>query len=165
MILGAVLMAAYPDRGYLVFTAVLGISLLIGGIRTLIYYFTMARHMVGGKTILYKAVILLDLGVFAMSLTELPRAYVILYMIGAHVFSGVVDILHALEGRRMEDPKWKRQALFAAGNLVVALLAGMAGLVFHSSDLVVYIYCVCLIYTAVTRIAMAFKRTAIVYIQ
>ena len=65
----------------------------------------------------------------------------------------------------MQDPKWKRQLIEGVVNLLVALGTGVVGIAFHSTDLVVYIYCVCLLYTAVMKIASAFKRTAIIYIQ
>ena len=165
MIFGCVMLVIKPDDGYVLVAAALSISLFVMGVRHLIYYFSMARHMVGGRTLLYKAVILIDLGAFAMSLTNYPRYYVIFYLIGAHAFSGVVDILHALEARDMQDPKWKRQLIEGTVNLLVALGTGVVGIAFHSTDLVVYIYCVCLLYTAVMKIASAFKRTAIIYIQ
>ena len=57
MILGAAILLYSPGDGYLVIATIYGFVLLFSGIRLLIYYVTLARLMVGGKTILYLGVI------------------------------------------------------------------------------------------------------------
>ena len=56
-----------PELGYAIVAMILSVSLLLYAIRCLIYYFTMARHMVGGRSVLYTGIILLDLAVFTMA--------------------------------------------------------------------------------------------------
>ena len=85
--LGA-LMALDPWQAYKGVILVLGITLILSGARSLVYYFTMAKHMVDGQTILYRAVIVLDIGVFSLSLSNIPFVFVILYLAAIHGFSG-----------------------------------------------------------------------------
>ena len=49
MILCAVLLLAGEDDGCFLVMLILAFSLIVRGISELIYYLTMARHMVGGK--------------------------------------------------------------------------------------------------------------------
>ena len=72
MIAFAVSLFAFPNEGLPIVAAVLSIALVIAGIRMFIYYFSMARHMVGGLTILCRAVILLDPGLFTATLNNIP---------------------------------------------------------------------------------------------
>lgn len=95
MIAFAVTLFAFPQEGIAVVVAVLSAALVIGGIRMFVYYFSMARHMVGGLTILYRAIILLDLGLFTATLNSIPLPYVMLYLASIHAFSGAVGIMRA----------------------------------------------------------------------
>ena len=60
MIAVAILLARYPENGFIMIAAILAISMITIGVRYLYYYATMARHMVGGKAILFLGVIILD---------------------------------------------------------------------------------------------------------
>lgn len=151
-----------PQAGFTAVAAILSFSLSIYGIRYVIYYFTMARHMVGGKLILYVSIIALDFGVFTASLLDTPNFYIILYLIGVHAFSGLIDILRGLEARSYGGASWKLSIAHGA----VSILIAVACVVFlRSVNVLVYIYAAGLIYSALMRIAAAFRRTAIIYIQ
>ena len=117
-----------PEFGFYFVALILSISLLLYALRSLIYYFTMARHMVGGKSILFRGIIVLDLAVFTLSMVDDPKLYIILYLLGIHAFSGLMGILQALEARRYQSPAWRRSMLSGAVNLVIAVLAVIAGL-------------------------------------
>ena len=120
-----------------------------------------AGSSVGGKLLLYVSLIALDLGVFTATLLDTPGIYIILYLIGAHAFSGAINIMRALEARRYGGA-WRVNAMQGAVGLLVAL----ACVVFlRRTDILVYIYSAGLIYSAAMRIVTAFRRTAIVYIQ
>lgn len=54
MMLGGVLMALAGSEAAQVIMLLLSLSLTISGIRMLVYYFTIARHMVGGDQILIR---------------------------------------------------------------------------------------------------------------
>ena len=161
MILGAVFLLLEPDVGYPVVLVILAVTLLVSGIRMLVYYFTMARHMVGGRTILYRGTILLDIGIFAMSLSSVPQFYVILYLQAIHGFSGAVSILRALEAKKSQAP-WKLNLAHGLVNIAIVICC----LFFtHSAAAVSVIYASGLIYSACFRIASAFRRTAVAYIR
>lgn len=164
MILGSLIIMLLPEEGYLLVALILGLTLFIRGLRTLVYYFSMARHMVDGKLILYMGVVLLDFGVFAMTLPDIPAVYVVLYLLVCHGFSGAVDIMRAFEARRYEG-QWKLNMGYGLMNILIAILAFAGGVTSRSVTAVVYIYGSGLVYSAIVRIVRAFRKSAIVYIQ
>ena len=162
IILGALILIAFPEDGIIITAFFLSLSLIVYGIKTLIYYVTMARHMVGGRIMLYLAVIVLDLGMFTMMLTNIPKIYIVLYLVVVYAFAGVVSILRALEAKRYQAPMWKLSLISGIINVVIAILC----IIFmRSTNMIVYLYCAGLIYSAIVRIVTAFRETAIVYIQ
>lgn len=162
MLLAAVLMISMPEIGYLIIILILAITLVVIGIRYIVYYFSMARFMVGGRTILFIGVIALDMGLFTATLYTVPKIYVVLYLVATNAISGVLGILRALEAKRYGAPSWRRNVTAGAVNLAIAVLS----LVFiRSIRMIVIFYCIGLVYSAVTRIFTACRRTAIVYIQ
>lgn len=162
IILCGVFMIRDPDSGYSVAVLILTVSLVLYGLKQIIYYFTMAIRLVGGKMVLYKGIILLDLGLFTLMLSDMPRMYVVLYLLACHLFSGVVDVLRALEAKKLEAPSWKRNFTLGLINIIIAV----ACLFFMKSNrILMYVYGCGLIYSAIVRIVSAFRRTAIVYVQ
>ena len=156
------LLALYPWYAYKAVILILGITLFFSGIRSLVYYFTMARHMVGGQTVLYRAVIVLDIGLFSLSLTNIPFVFVILYLAAIHGFSGFVDIMRAQEARRLQAGSWKLNFSHGLINVIMAALC----LIFLGTPFVaVEIYAIGLVYSGVIRIIQAFRKTPVVYIQ
>lgn len=164
-LLFSVLLILYPNEGYIIAVAILGLTATISGIRQLFYYFTMARHMVGGKSVLFTGIILMDLGVFTSTLTDVPKIYLSLYLLGLYAFSGGIDIMRALEARRFESPSWRFSLVSGIINIVLAVLALIAGVFLRSQNLLVYIFCLGMIYSSCARIVTAFRKTAVVYIQ
>ena len=161
IVVSLVMLLLEPEISFLIAAIILSFSLLGMGIRLLIYYFAMARHMVGGKIQLYVGLIVLDFGIFTMTLTDVPHLYLILYLLGTHAFGGVIDILRALEAKR-NGSSWKLKTSQGAVNLIVAILCLFS---LGSTKLLVVLYCLGLFYSAVIRIISAFRKTAIVYIQ
>ncbi len=162
MIISSVIMLTVPEDGFLIVTAILCFSLIFYAIRQLIYYFTMARLMVGGKTILCLGILALDCGFFTLTLTDIPKIYVIIYLIVIYAFSGVIGILRAVEAKKNGSPMWKGSLITAVIMLAVAVCCGVF---IGNIQIVVYVYCAGLIYTAVDRIITVFRKTEIVYIQ
>lgn len=162
IILGAVILIAFPEDGLTITAAILSISLFIYGIRKLIYYFTMARHMVGGRIILYLGIIMLDFGMFAMMMTQIPRIYIVIYLVVIYAFDGVIDILRSLEAKKYQASGWQFRLITGIIGIIFAILC----IVFiNSARVIVYLYSAALIYAAVVKIVTAFRKTAIVYIQ
>ena len=162
IILGAVILIAFPEEGIIITASILSLSLFVYGIKTLIYYITMTRHMVGGRIMLYLAVVVLDLGMFTMMLTNIPKMYIALYLVVVYAFSGAIDILRALEAKKYQAPSWRFSLISGIISVVIAILC----IVFiGSTNMIVYLYSAGLIYSAIVRIITAFRKTAIVYIQ
>jgi uncharacterized membrane protein HdeD (DUF308 family) len=161
----AIVMLLNNDIGFLVIFLIISIGMTVDGLKNLIFYLTMARHMVGGKSLLYRGLIMLDIGVFSLSLADIPRGMLILYMLGIHAFNGVVDILRALEAKRFKSGNWKLTMGFGIANIAVPVIAVAAGLLTGSMTLVIGVYSVSLIYSAIGRIITACRKTAVCYIQ
>ena len=157
-------MTIEPQAGYLIAMMLLCLSLILAGLRYIFYYIGMARHMVGGKSILFIGIGIFDLGLFTVALSDFPIAYIVLYLIVIYAFSGIIGIMRALEARRYGSSRWKIRFSTGVVNLLVAILAIICGLVYRSADMVTYIYCAGLFYSAIMRIVTAFRRSAIVYI-
>ncbi len=163
MIAVAILFITDPDEDvYMAVIVILALGLAVKGIRDILFYFTMARHMVGGKVILFQGVIILDFALFTASLADVPIIYIMLYLIGIHGFSGVVETLRATESRRTVDGPWKLKLGHGLVNFALALLC----LIYiKQTDMAVLIYSLGLIYSGVMRIISAFRRTTFIVIQ
>lgn len=162
MLFFAAVMINLPEFGYGLVMLLLSVSLLLYGARYLVYYFTMARFMVGGKASLYLGIILFDLGMFSMTLTTIPKTYVIMYLAGANLIAGGIDILSAVDAKKTGSPSWRMKL---AGGVVCVAAAVTCVLCGDNQKMMVYIYCFGLVNSAVFKIISAFRKTAIVYIQ
>ena len=161
-ILLAVLLLWSPEDGYETIVFVLALSLILSGVRSLVYYFSMARHMVGGRIQLFKGLILLDFGLVTASAASVPRLYVVLYLLIIHAFTGALSVMGALEARKMESGSWR---LTIAAGIADILVAFGCLFSFRSVRLLIFIYAAGLIYAAVLQIASAVRKTAVVYIS
>ena len=158
----AVVMMMWPEWGYLVINAVLGLTLLISAIRNLVYYFRMARHMVGGRNTLYSALIQLDLAMFTLTLTNIPKIFIMIYLVSVFGVTGLLRLLRGLEAKKRNAPAWYGSFI----NGVVYLLITVLCTIFISNTTVmVIVFCVGLIFVGLSRVVSAFQRAKIVYVQ
>lgn len=162
MMLCSLIMFWYPEVGYQVVLLILELMLLIRGIRQLIFYFCMARHMVGGISIFYHGILLFDAGLFALNLHDVPRMYAMLYLIGYMLFSGVIDAGRANEVRKQNSGHWKYQ-LFSG--IIKILVSFICINYLDSMEIIAMIYGIGLLHSALLHIVTAFRRTAVVYVQ
>ena len=161
MLITGLILVFMPDDGTFYVALILAITLFLIGMRLLIYYFTMARRMVGGRSVLLLGIFLLDFCAFTVTILDEPRVMVILYLVGWHGFSGLVSLLRAREAK-LHKGNWK----FKAANGVVNILVVIGCICFVKNPaMLTLIYSVGLCYSAITRIISAFKPTQIVYIQ
>ena len=165
LIIIAVLIVIQGENGLPLAALIISLSLILYAVRTLVFYFSMARHMVDGKFILFKGVILLDLGILTLSVSDNASRFLVLYLLGAHAFTGGISILRALEARRFGAVSWRLRLTEGVVNLVIAAVALVFGLILGSLRTVCWIYASGLVYSAVFSLIGAFRRTAIVYIQ
>ncbi len=150
-----------PEEGFLWIAAFLCISLLAYGIGQIVYYFRMARHMVGGRMVLYRGGIILDVGMMTIGMSRIPRLYILLYLVIIHLVSGVIDVAHGLDARRQHVRFWF--LYFLEGGVLIVLALGCL-VHFRSTEMLVQLYCTGLFTTAAIRIGSAFSRPSIIYI-
>ena len=162
MFLSGVVFFLYPDNAYIIVAIILAVALVIKGIQDIYFYFSYARYMVGGKMILFQGVILLDFAILAGSLTHLPQPMVLVYLIIAHLFSGVVEVLRALEAKNEVNGPWKLK--FCHG--IIDLLLGLICLVmiWHPT-IPVIVFSIGLMYSGVMRVIEAFQKTTFILIK
>ncbi|MDO4870256.1 MAG: hypothetical protein Q4A65_08250 [Bacillota bacterium] len=164
MIAVALLLALDPVHGLKAVAVLLCISLLIGGIRALWFYLSMAKHMVGGKAVLFRGIILLDAGVFTFSIIDKSQLIILVYLIVGHVFAGVVDLMRGLEAKEIGSSSWKYKAGYGVTNLAFCAALIIAFAVSRDNNMLVYVYAAGLFFSALVRMRSSFKRTAIPYI-
>lgn len=164
MILLAFLMLIETDNSIIVISRFLSIFLIFSGIKTMHFYFTMARHMVGGRNMLINGVLRFSFGVFTVSTLDEPKIYVIIYLMSILGFTGLVSILRAFEARASEGA-WMWKFAGGVGCILLSVFSFIFGVIKNDIDTVVLVYVLVIIYNAFSRIALAFRRTSIVYIQ
>ena len=165
LILLSIFMVLHPEFGFPTAGLALCLAMLVIGIRSLQYFFSMGRYMVDGRRSLYKGIIMLNLGLFTMTLNTVSVRIIVLYLIRIYAFAGGVDIMGALDAHKMESPSWRLKLLTGIGNLVIVVLCLYFGLIRGSEDSVVYIFSAGLFYSGIMRVIGAFRLSAIVYIQ
>ena len=163
-LLGAVLLIRMKEDGIYLISFLLSISFLLYGLRALIYYFTMARHMGDGKGILFRGIILLDFGIFTLSITQRAWLFVACYLLGVYAVSGVIDFLRAMEAKQMESPMWRLTMAEGIVRIIIAVAAIVFGFALRNLRDLTWIYASGLFYSAVLKIISAFRKTAVIYI-
>ena len=161
----AVLLALIPEDSILVVAFIISLSLLIYGARLMWYYFSRARHMVGGKATLYQGVIVLDIALFSFSFMTISPHAVAVYLMLIFAVSGGIDILRSVESKKTGVSSWKWRFIVGCIRIVAAIGLLIAGAFFHSVKLLVIGFCADLVYLGIVRIVRALRRTAIIYIQ
>ncbi|MBQ7500149.1 MAG: DUF308 domain-containing protein [Clostridia bacterium] len=161
-LLGAVIIVLLPENGLLLILLTLGLMFAFYGIKDIVRYFTMTKFMVGGRQLLIRGVIVLNFGIFSASLASASGLYISVYLIGLYAFDGVVDIMRAIESKALKSDHWRLRLIGG----VVKILLGVACVVFMNSEkALAVLFAVMLIYSAAWRIASAFRRTSVIYVQ
>ena len=78
---------------------------------------------------------------------------------------GATDIMVALQAKRAKSRSWRIKLLTGIGHLVLGISAIVFGLTGEDVFTVIYIYALGMAYTGIMRMANAFRRTAVPYIQ
>ena len=162
MLLSGAVMLLFPEEGFFCIAVILGASLLLKGVQSLVYYFLMAQFMVGGKAILFTGVMILDFGIFTFSMVDEPKVYILVYLIAFHGFSAVVNLLKGIREKNTRTGSWKIDLFQGTGNLLIILVCFLFR---QSTEILVYLYCGGLFYSGALRILYAVKKNDIVYIQ
>ncbi len=162
MILSGIILIITPDEGMTLIAFVLSVFLIGRGLKFITYFFSMARLMVGGISILLIGVFLFDFGIFTLTVLNHPRLIVIIYLLAGHLFDGVVNTVKSIREKKEKAGSWKRDL---AEGIIHVILAILCIAFINNIEALVVIYSLGLFYSALTRISAALRRTAIVYIQ
>jgi uncharacterized membrane protein HdeD (DUF308 family) len=146
---------------YYIVLIVLSYALLFHGLHLIIFYFTMARHMNGGRSMLYRGVLFIDLAILTFSIQSVPVTYIMGYLIGLLAFSGAIDVFGALDARKIHG-HWKLKMIRGLVTIAFAIYAFMN---LNTPEYCVYIYSASLFYNALMRIISVFRHNDIVTIQ
>lgn len=147
-----------PDDGPAFAVEVFAIVALVKGIQMLFYYFSMARHMVGGKITLYASIILTDFGLFAVLFADFPKAVVMLIFSGLILFDGVISVLRAFEQRKLNYAHWRAKMVMGISTIIFALSFLF---MLNSGRMVTEMFEISLLSSAFERIFGAFRRTSV----
>ena len=160
LILVAILLILLEESGPEIIALILGISMLIYGIRCFAAYFTKFRYMVGGRSQLYIGVLTLDLGLLMLTSFSASTFLTLLYLLGIRLLTGGIDLMRALESRKNQAP-WIMKLLSAVVSLVTVVLGVIF---FRDPATVVTIYCIGLGISAVEHFITAFRKSQAVTI-
>ena len=136
-VLFGIFMIYKPFESYVPIARILVAVLVLMGLRNLLYYVLMARHMVGGKMILFIGMLFMDFGIFSYSLVERPKLFLISYLMRRDCMQGILHMLIMAAAIRYASSVRRLVILFCAG----------------------------IIYSGIVHIVSALRSTAIVYIQ
>ena len=155
-VLFGIFMIYKPFESYVPIARILVAVLVLMGLRNLLYYVLMARHMVGGKMILFIGMLFMDFGV------ERPKLFLISYLIVSHFFWGSLNIIKAVVEKRNFTPTWRRDCMQGILHMLI-----MAAAIRYASSVrrLVISFCAGIIYSGIVHIVSALRSTAIVYIQ
>lgn len=164
IIAGLAFFGSSVEASVWVMLVLIGLGITLRGLQTLYYYLTMAKYMVGGKNVLYRSFILLDLGALGGSLAGHGLVYAVSYLALLHASSGLISIVRANESRLI-GAHWRLKMAYGVTNVLMAVAVIIGTIILKEPRITIYIYGSGLIYTGILRIASAFRRTRIVYIQ
>ena len=154
-------MFAIPEDGTRLVLLVIGLYLILAGYKNIWYYLAMARFMVDGRLVLIQGVIMIDFGYLASSLTDVPRIYIILYLMIMHAFAGLLEILRAMEEKKYGAKSWKLKFFHGIVNIVIVVLC----VVFiENNSTTVLIFATGLAYSAILRIISGLRKSSFAYI-
>lgn len=150
------------EAGCILIVMLLGLSAALKGIRMLCYYASMARHMVGGKVILYQGFILLDFGLFTLTLADIPSRFIMRYLLIGYLFYGLIDVLRAMEIRKQKIGAWRFKLLAGTGNITLGVLCLVK---LNSMRWAASVYCLGVIWSSLGRIVSACRPSQRVYVN
>lgn len=152
---------AFPDMAIIAILYGLTAVMAYNAVKRLIYYFTMARHMVGGRGVMYRGILYLDLAGFILTLQFLPTTYMMIYLVFLLGFRGAIDIFGAVDSHRI-GAHWKLKFINGA---IALFFCFYALFVLQNRTAVVYIYCLSLLSDAIIRIFNSLRVDPVVTFQ
>ena len=152
------------EKGQLIVVAIIFFYLLFDGIRLLIYYLRMARHMVEGKKVLVRSIITLDLGLITLQMVSMSNITILIFLLSIFAFTGAIDILRSREAKR-NGGHWRIKLINGCIYIIFSIALIIAGLFVKNTYFLVCGFSISFFYSAFFRVFSALRKTAIVYIQ
>ncbi|MCQ2564255.1 MAG: DUF308 domain-containing protein [Clostridia bacterium] len=158
----ALIIMLVPEDGYIIAGIMMGCGIILYGAKSIIYYLFMARHMVGGRKILFNGIVITDFGIVALLLITQPQKILMIYLIAIYLLYGLIAILRARDIKKQGGKHWLRKLTLG----LVAVCIGILCFVFvDSADLVVIFYGIALLIYSIGKIVSAFAKNQMIYIQ
>ncbi len=162
MLATAMVIMLVPEIGYMIAGFMMGCGIIIYGAKSIIYYLFMARHMVGGRKILFNGIVITDFGIVALLLINQPQRILMFYLIVIYMLYGIINILRARDIKKQGGKNWIRK--FTLG--LIDVCVGVLCFVFiNSTNLVVIFYGIALLLYALAKIGSVFEKTEMIYIK
>lgn len=140
--------------------AALVLMLFWRGLKCVLTYVWMCRHMVAGKRLLWIGVILLDLAMVAFTVVDAPEVTIGFYLVLTYLYRGGVDVARAVMGRA-DDPLWWQKLFGGLFRLMVALVCVLG---VRTPAFLVVVWCMGLIAEGAIRIYEGLRPTAVLFI-
>lgn len=159
--IGLVILLVDTSLGYVVACLIIGIFITCKGIGKLIYFFSSARHMVGGRIIFINSVVYIDLGLVSIFVLLETPALAMAYLVCVFMLDGVIDITRCVELKKNDSKKWILKLIKG----LITILIGIVCIVSSQSiDVALLIFGIGWIVLAVEDFIAAFSKSAIQYI-
>ncbi|MCQ2802440.1 MAG: DUF308 domain-containing protein [Bacilli bacterium] len=159
--IGVIVLILPIDSSSDIIAFIIGILISIKALKGLVYYFTSAKNMIGGRRILINNIILLDFGLVSFFVTikhsELAMLYFIILLT---IFAGI-DILRAIEIKNSDGKRW----IFRLIKGIITLILGILCMIFIKSPYIMAtIFGIAWLIYGLSGAVQVFKRTSIGYI-
>ena len=162
ILIGVVILLNPKETSYVIVCIILGVVITYKGLKTLFFYISSARHMVGGTRIFVNSIIYLDLGSISLFLLLESPFLGMLYIVSLFMLLGVIDVLRALEIKRNEGKLWW---LKLCKGIIVICIAIFCFIFATSESLMLLIVGIGWIIYGVEGIAQTFTKSSVIYIE
>jgi len=160
MIIGAVIILLVPEIGYPVAMGYISIYLIVKGIVLFVYYFSMARHMVGGRNELFKGLIYLDCGLYLFFSVAVPQQFVLSFILIVIGIDAVIHLIRAVQLKKAGASLWKPKIIMAAIGICAIIVANVFT---GSPEVFGWIYALWIFSEAAEKLYYSFRKTKLFY--
>lgn len=132
------------------------------GLNKIIYYFTSARYMIGGRKIAINGIIQLDFGLLSFfALLKTPK-FAVIYLLILVAIIALIDVLRAFDIKRSKGKNW-RLKIIKGSILIIAVTFGFIFINTLSVSLI--FFGVIFILEGISRILLSFHSGVVPYID
>ena len=113
---------------------------------------------------MYFGFIILNLGVFTITMADEHKGIVILYLLILLGVAGGVDVFRGIEEKRNADKTWFAKFAWGLIEIILAILPVVFGFRSNGGErVVIVVFALVLVYKGVWKIVDGFKKSAIIY--